>query len=234
MFETNIVDKLPTNFNQVRNKGIHISIEGYLRKADVWEKFRAALTTMVVFPSLGTIFINLLSFFLQSRNRTSYEFLGIFLVFFILGLGIFTYWGWFRKFSAWYLFDKENEILFVLLKKTPPVLLEIPYEEIMEIRWSGGQNGYAIIETPVGKFPTLRANEKKEGSVTELWVNIAGIEAPYSDWPITLWCPSCQRNFGHHIGTAVCPFDPEISLLDLETKGRHDPEGLSQEDFDRV
>ncbi|RMG21547.1 MAG: hypothetical protein D6732_27130 [Methanobacteriota archaeon] len=228
------MEKLPKQFNQIKTRGVRIKIKGFLRNADTWEKIRATLLFVFIPPIVVSFLLNMILFLFSSYVLSQTQFLGVFLAtFMIMGL-VFLYWGWYRTFNGWILFDKDNEILFVLVDKKFPTLLEIPYEEIIGIQWVGGKNGYAKIETPVGSFPTERASEKKEGSVTELWEDLASIGAPFEDWPITLWCPSCNRSFGHHLGTAVCPFDPETALIDLETKGRHDPQGISPEDLDRV
>ncbi len=146
----------------------------------------------------------------------------------------YYYWGWKKTFEAWYYFDHENEIMFALIKSKSPILLEIPYEEIETIDWSGGSNGFAIIRTPIVSLKTERAKNKREGSITEMWSEIAKTRAPFQDWPYTLLCVSCNEEFGHHIGTAVCPFEENIALIDPNAKGRHDPESISHEDLDRV
>jgi len=44
----------------------------------------------------------------------------------------------------------------------------------------------------------------------------------------------CNRIFGHHQGTALCPFDENEILIDDSIKGRIDPESVDMEDLKRV
>lgn len=228
------MEKLPPQFEDIRKKGIFISIEGNLRDAGIGETFRILILTLILVPISLSIVVNFVFFLLFSKSMPNWLNLVLYVMTFVIMALIVYYWGWKKKFEAWYYFDHGNEIFYALINGKNPTLMEIPYEEIEEIRWVGGNNGYAKIITSITSLPTERAMKKREGSSTELWSTLALIGAPFTEWPIKLWCPSCNRVYGHNIGTATCPFEPEIALIDPDVKGRHDPEGIAEEDLDRL
>ena len=83
------------------------------------------------------------------------------------------------------------------------------------------------------KVDTNRMNEERFSSVTEIWHKLALFDSKMINWPISLECESCERKFGHHIGTAQCPFD-KIMLIDPNVKGRIDPVEMHPDDENRV
>ncbi|MFV2014024.1 MAG: hypothetical protein ACC656_01225, partial [Candidatus Heimdallarchaeota archaeon] len=78
-----------------------------------------------------------------------------------------------------------------------------------------------------------RDSEKRVSSVIEIWDKMARIDTRMKNWPIEMQCQQCQREFGHHIGTAICPFC-KIALIDKKAKGRFDPLTQHDDDLDRI
>ena len=158
----------------------------------------------------------------------------IYLIFLLVYSYIFYRWGFKNYKEAWYLFDQEDEIFTVIRNVADGwETIEIPYEEVDSIDWLNGGNGKAIIKSHNFEFETNRASEKRKSSITELWNALALIDTKMENWPVTLRCQNCTREFGHHIGTAQCPFC-EIILEDTKSKGRIDPKGTHPDDVDRI
>ncbi|MCH8908216.1 MAG: hypothetical protein IH840_14095 [Candidatus Heimdallarchaeota archaeon] len=146
----------------------------------------------------------------------------------------FYLWGWIYYYESWYKFDDKDEILTVIRHTEEGwETYDIPYEEINSIDYSGGSNGRGIIKAGKFKFETARSLDKRASSVTEMWDNLARTDNKMNNWPISLHCQNCHRIFGHHIGTAVCPFC-NIILIDPKVKGRIDPISLHEDDLDRI
>lgn len=147
---------------------------------------------------------------------------------------LFYQWGWKTYREAWYHFNDKDE-LFTVLRRNGRTWesIEIPYEEIDSIDFEQGPNGKALIISGQFSFETSRTKEKRFSSITELWPNLARMDRPMKNWPINLFCSVCRRSFGHHIGTAICPWD-NIALLDVDAKGRFDPIEQNPEDLDRI
>ncbi|MDH5402877.1 MAG: hypothetical protein OEY49_10335, partial [Candidatus Heimdallarchaeota archaeon] len=152
----------------------------------------------------------------------------------IILIRLFYKWGFSNYREAWYYFDEKEEILIVirLVNKNWEVI-EIPYEEIDEIEWNNDDNGYAIIKSYGMEFETNRSKDKRASSVTDLWGELARTSAKMTHWPIILICSKCDRKFGHHIGTAVCPWD-ETMLIDPKVKGGYEIKEAHPDDFDRI
>ncbi len=228
------MDHLPPEYKELYTKGIHILHRGNLRNADFVIKLQHAVAWM------GGVSLSYFVVQIVVQQLFGYDFASSFHIIAIpllslTGILTFYYWGWKQKYEVWIWLDHENEILNVLSLDKPPSLFEIPFEEIQSIGWSGGKNGYAIIRTSAMDIRTNRSNEKNEGSVTEMWQSLAKIGAPFDEeWPIILVCPECGETFGHHIGTATCPYDENVSLYDVNSKGRMDPVEMAEEDLDRL
>lgn len=208
--------------------------EGYLRGAPFISKFQYFLvfTSILFFPCL-IIFI----IFELMITNTIVNIIGQILIYIVI-VSVYFYfikWGFYDYKEAWYNFDEKEEILIIIRKKSNRwETIELPYEEIDEINWSGdSQNGFAIIKSLNMKFYTNRSLDKRKSSVTEIWSKLARIDTDMKNWPIYLTCDTCKRVFGHHIGTAQCPFD-DILLIDKNVKGRIDPEEIHPEDLDRL
>lgn len=161
---------------------------------------------------------------------------------FVLAVGSFVLiyrflyiWGWKSYKEAWYLFDDKDEILSVIQKSVEGwEIIDIPYEEINDIEYVEGSNGKALIHSGSFEFETNRVLDKRATSVTDLWENLARIDTIMKRWPIKMTCQECHRDFGHHIGTAICPFC-KISLLDINAKGfDHTPMTQHKDDLDRI
>ena len=152
----------------------------------------------------------------------------------VISLTAFYFWGWRNYSQAWYHIDTENKLFTVIEKKKKGWQeIEVPFEQVDRVDWSGGENGYAIIHAAGLEIPTSRTKSNRFASVTEMWPLLASFDTFMKGWPITLECSTCKRKFGHHIGTAQCPFD-EMILNDPSTKGRIDPEELHPDDTTRV
>ncbi len=162
--------------------------------------------------------------------------LGAFLAFTLLSFEfiMFYKWGWKKIRESWYHFNHKDE-LFVAIKQTKEGWqeFEIPYEEILEVTWFDGPNGMAIIKVGSYEFETNRALVKNKSSVTEMWNDLAKTGVPMRNWPIELICSKCKQEFGHHIGTAVCPYDKTL-LIEPNLKGRIDPDEIHPDDLDRI
>ncbi len=151
-----------------------------------------------------------------------------------ISLILFYRWGWHNYEEAWYHVDKENNLLSVIKKtKGSWEEIEIPFEMVSKVEWSGGKNGYATIHAGGIEVRTTRASTDRFASVTEMWSLLAEFDTLMSGWPLTLECSTCNRKFGHHLGTAQCPFD-EVILTDTNAKGRIDPEEMHPDDYTRV
>ncbi len=146
------------------------------------------------------------------------------------------YYNGFKKFNEyWIKFDDKEELLSIVTREGDQwEVVDIPYEEVEDIRYSGGTNGRIILVAPHVEIKTYRISKKNPLSTTEIWDRFAKIGAPMSDWPYTLRCPSCERTFGHFQGTALCPFDEKVILVDDSIKGRIDPESATRSDLERV
>jgi len=146
----------------------------------------------------------------------------------------FYQWGWKSYHEAWYHFDEKDEI-FSVVRKSPSgwESIEIPYEEIYEIDYIEGHDGKAIIKSGPFEFETNRDSEKRASSVIEIWDKMARIDTLMKNWPVEMSCQQCKREFGHHIGTAICPFC-KIALIDKKAKGRFDPVTQHDDDLDII
>lgn len=231
------LDKLiiPNEMKDLMRKSIYWNSMGHL--------VQSSLTLRLQYLSLISvfgIFTSFIVYYAISSLLSPIPWLGISLGI-LLSLMLFSFemilfykWGWKNYREAWYYFDHKDE-LFVAIRETKEGWqeFEIPFEEITEVTWFDGPNGFAIIKVGSYEFETARALVKNKSSVTELWNDLARIGAPMRKWPVELICSECKREFGHHIGTAVCPYDKTL-LIEPDLKGRIDPEEIHPDDLDRI
>lgn len=207
--------------------------KGNLRGADPWETVQYSIVTVVIAGFVFAIIWFMLGRVTFIAELTLLRFLVV-IIAIVPIIYYFYFWGWLKYEEAWYLFDSENEILFVIRKPDDSwEMIEIPYEQVETIEWVGGSNGRAIINAAGFRLKTNRSREKRFSSVTELWSDLAKIDTSMITWPIELHCSNCDRRYGHHIGTAQCPFDNTL-LEDPTTKGRIDPVARHPDDLDRI
>ena len=214
-------------------KSIYFSRKGVLRDAGNITQIQYSLALIGIWIISSAIVYLSLSF---GFGFESFNFITFIPIIVLIGgsLVYFIKWGWYKYEESWYFFDIKNKIFFVTKKvKSNWEIFEIPFETIHVIEWSGEKNGYASIGAGRFTFDTNRMNDKRFSSVTELWENLALIDTKMINWPINLECESCNRKFGHHIGTAMCPFD-NIILIDPNIKGRIDPIEMHPDDENRV
>ena len=222
--------------NETKNliaKSIYFNRKGVLREADRVTQIQYSIALLGMWIISSAIMYVLLSFIFGFQNLNFFTFM---IIFILISLSLFWYlnWGWFRYEEAWYYFDKKNKIFFVTKqKKDDWESFEIPFDTVHMVEWSGGKNGYASIRAGRFTFDTNRMNEERFSSVTEMWDLLALFDTKMINWPISLECESCERKFGHHIGTAQCPFD-KIMLIDPNVKGRIDPIEMHPDDENRV
>jgi hypothetical protein len=231
------LDKLiiPQEMKDLMKRSIYWNSTGHLVSASMVLKFQYSFLIGVF-----GIFTSFIAYYAISSLLSFIPWLGISLgiiialILFSLQIFFFYRWGWRNFREAWYYFNHKDE-LFVAIKETKEGWqeFEIPFEEISEVSWFDGPNGLAIIKVGNYEFETSRALVKNKSSVTELWDDLARIGAPMREWPIELICSKCKREFGHHIGTAVCPYDRTL-LIEPNLKGRIDPEEIHPDDLDRI
>ncbi|MHA2091879.1 MAG: hypothetical protein ACW98K_13580 [Candidatus Kariarchaeaceae archaeon] len=224
----------PKDIKDILQKSIFWNSEGALAGSPQIIIFMYGLVLILFWGALYSILSLALSSFL-SKSVLYFLILTTLLITALIIISYYFYqWGWMNYKEAWYYFDDTDEILTVVrLLKDQWEIIEIPYEEISEIYYTHGNNGKAIIRSMGFEFETNRAADKRESSVTDLWEKLARTDAKMNGWPIQLSCPNCHRSFGHHIGTAICPFC-KIILLDDKVKGRIDPVQTHPNDMDRV
>lgn len=223
----------PSEFKELMNKSVFYNRKGELNNAGRYEVFQytIAMVFLWLFSTVGLLVIfSLISPVLMSTIVRVI----VSIVLFIAISAYFYWWGWLKYNQAWYHFN-DDDMLFTIIQKQNDnwEMIEVPYEQVDQIEWSGGDNGFAIIHAAGLTFRTTRADSDRFASVTELWGQLAKFDTYMKNWPITLVCPVCDREFGHHIGTAMCPFD-EVILIDPNTKGRIDRENLHPDDYYRV
>jgi hypothetical protein len=144
--------------------------------------------------------------------------------------------GWFKVIEYWVKINQSEKLVTLIDRLSDNWnFYEIPFEQIDSIRWHGAPvNGR--IEIIIGQLRifTYPVGHHSDFSPTELWEYLASTEAEMVNWPIKLFCQKCHRIYGHHIGTATCPFDPNIILIEPNIKGRIDPEYFHSDDITRV
>ncbi|MHA2033466.1 MAG: hypothetical protein ACW99A_06925 [Candidatus Kariarchaeaceae archaeon] len=224
----------PLDMKKMIRNSIYWNTEGKLHKSPK--------TTIIQSIIVIIVFALFLSFIIASAaeslvgNNTISNILSI--VFSLTIFGIFFWyfykWAWNSYSEAWYNFDDKDEIFTVIRKSSSGwEIIEIPYEEIDQIEYIEGQDGKAVIKSGPFEFETNRDSEKRSSSVVEIWNNLARTDSIMNNWPIKMTCQKCNRQFGHHIGTAICPFC-EIALIDQKAKGRFDPVAQHDDDLDRI
>jgi len=221
----------PPEFVEQINESIYFNRKGSLTGADRYTILQYLLAILLSWIFVLALLALLSSLFFQFSPLILIILAATSL---LVSLSLFIYWGWIKYEEAWYHFDRTDRILTVFKRNNGNwEAIEIPYEQIEEVSWSGGTNGYAIISAAGFDIPTNRADHERFSSVTELWSDLASFDQPMTNWPILLVCPVCDRQFGHHIGTATCPFD-EVLLVDPSIKGRIDPTDLHPDDYRRL
>ncbi|MHA2251585.1 MAG: hypothetical protein ACXAD7_14570 [Candidatus Kariarchaeaceae archaeon] len=211
----------PTDIREKLRKSIYWNSEGMLSGSPM---------AMIIWYSTILImiwlFFSLFIFYLAEQlGVKSWMILFIQVSFAIISLLVLTLqfykWGWKSFQEAWYHFDKDNQIFSVIRKsRNSWEEIEVPYEDIDSIEYVDGDNGKAQINSMSFEFETNRAKDKRRSS-------------KMVNWPISLVCQKCKRKFGHHIGTALCPFC-KIILVDPQVKGRIDPLEQHPDDLDRM
>lgn len=223
----------PTEFKKLIKKSIYFNRKGKLQGASTATIVQYSISLFIAWVSLSGIVIITTGLIFNSPPTAVANVL-ISLALLTTLLVWFVYWGWYDYQEAWYHFDDHNEI-FSVTKRTKGnwETFEIPYDAVHEVEWSGGEFGYATIHASKFSFDTTRTGSERYASVTELWPHLARFDTNMINWPIILKCTECKREFGHHIGTAQCPFD-NVILIDPEVKGRIDPEEMHPDDKSRV
>lgn len=224
----------PLDMKKLMRKSIYWNSEGRLHNSPFLTVIQYSTIVLLL-----TLFVTLLgASYIDSfiSNDTLSSILGIILAISIFGGSIWYFykWGWNSYREAWYHFDEKDEIFSVIRNSSAGwESIEIPYEEVHEIDYIEGIDGKAIIKSGPFEFETNRDSEKRASSVIEIWDKIARIDTHMKNWPIEMACQECQRQFGHNIGTAICPFC-KIALIDKKAKGRFDPITQHDDDLDRI
>ncbi len=224
----------PTDIKEIISKSVYWNSKGALKGSPslVIGTYSAIIFALWLFIA-STIYFILEG--LQINNWLKIATQGMTMLGILISMFYYFYkWGWNNYREAWYNFDKENEI-FTVVRKTMTgwETIEIPYEEIDSIDYLDGANGKAIIKSINFEFETNRARDKRRSSVTDIWDDLARTSTKMTNWPINLVCQKCKRKYGHHIGTAQCPFC-RLILVDPQVKGRIDPQIQHPDDLDRI
>lgn len=224
----------PSDIKELISKSVYWNSEGNLSGSPKM-LIVGYILIVIIIESLLFYFLIIVSKSLPNYI-TIQQVIIIFIFIFTLTMSFYYFyqWGWKNYKEAWYFFDSQNE-MFIVTRQLGKgwETIDVPYEEIDRIEYVDGRNGKAIIRSAGFRFETNRALDKRESSVTELWGNLAGTSANMINWPIKLICEKCNRIYGHHIGTALCPFC-SIILIDPKIKGRIDPISLHPDDLDRI
>ncbi len=229
--------KAPPDCMKIIENGIYWNQKGNFEGSTLRYKLNYIFSYIIIW----LLFVIPTLYFVIKLNSVIFLYIMVFVyIATLISIAIWIYyWGWLEYREIWYLFNDKEQIFYATFEgKNGWELFEIPYEDIHEIEWIDGPNGKAFIHFSNMKFETNRALDKRRSSVTELWptlARISGIDKHniMTNWPIYLECPNCNRVYGHHIGTAQCPFDDYI-LIEPGVKGRIDPEDIHPEDLDRV
>ncbi len=227
--------RVAPEYAELIKKSIYYNSEGELADASM----RYRLEYIIIYSTMWLFVILIMNSLINLSKLSNATKNTTIIIIAIISYTVMMYylyrWGWKNYSEAWYSFDHDDEIFTVVRKeKGQWEILEVPYEEIHEISYSDGPNGKAIIKAAEFEFHTNRANDKRDSSITEMWADLSHINTKMSSWPYYLECPVCKRRFGNHTGTATCPDDKDVILLDTEVKGRIDPESMNKQDLDRV
>ncbi|OLS19043.1 MAG: hypothetical protein HeimC2_42900 [Candidatus Heimdallarchaeota archaeon LC_2] len=224
----------PKDMAKLIRKSIYWNTEGKLHGSPLLIVIQYLFIIFLIWSVSSILLISLIQS-ISSNSIISNALIILGLSSLILILRFFYIWGWKTYSEAWYLFDDKDEILTVIRKSSEGwETLEVPYEEINNIEYNEGPNGKAIIQSGRFEFETNRALDKRATSVTDIWGNLARIDTRMTNWPIEMVCQKCKRHFGHHIGTAICPFC-KISLIDIRAKGLDlTPMTQHKDDLDRI
>ncbi|MCE7735944.1 MAG: hypothetical protein GPJ54_13770 [Candidatus Heimdallarchaeota archaeon] len=224
----------PLDMKKLMRKSIYWNSEGKLYKSP-FITIAQHVIVVFLFSLIVTLFGASYIDSLISNNLASTTVEIIFAIgIFGVSFWYFITWGWKSYREAWYHFDDKDEIFTVIKKsKAGWESIEIPYEDVYEIDYIEGIDGKAIIKSGPFEFETNRDSEKRATSVIDIWDKIARIDSQMKNWRIEMSCQQCQRQFGHNIGTAICPFC-KIALIDKKAKGRFDPATQHDDDLDRI
>ena len=226
--------KASSRVKDILRKSYYFGEIGSLREANWGE--RATVLANYLLPYALFVFIGTFySFFWGMNSLVRILFFILLSIVFVYSIYRYYYDG-FKKFKEyWIKFDENEEVItYVTREGERWEVTDIPYESVEEVRYSGTTNGRIILKAPHTEIKSYRVNKKNPFSVTEIWDRFAKIDAPMNDWPFELRCMKCNRIFGHHQGTALCPFDENEILIDDSIKGRIDPESVDMEDLKRV